>query len=164
MPSYEVTMDGNWTQVRQMMVSLPRFVQVLREKLASQIAQKYYDALTNHIRSQDLPLTPLNEWYKEWKAKKGLDTRILIATGELLDSIKIYDLGAGEKFVGVKGGKQHRGGIDMALLALVHEYGSVTRGVPARPAYRLTLVELKSELQTVINEIIKEARIEVFGR
>ncbi len=161
MASVDVELEGDWKTVVQHFHKLETFTRLLTERVAQGIAQQYFDSLVQHIERQDLPLAPLNEWYRAWKEKRGLDTRILIATGEMLSNIKIYKTQQpGERFIGIKGGKRHRGGIDMALLALIHEYGTEH----PRAAYRLTLQELKKELQTVLNRITAEVRVEVFGK
>jgi len=162
MDSFEVTLTGDWAKTQRIMSSMPKFISVLRKRIVQVLASRYYDALKHHLESQDLPLAPLNDWYRQWKEKHGLDSRILIATGELMDNIKIYDIAIGKAFIGIKGGKQHKGGIDMALLALIHEYGSVERGMPARPLYRLTFEELKSQLNTVLQAVVIEVKQEVF--
>lgn len=162
MDSFDVTMTGDWAKTKRVMSSMPKFVKTLQQRVVTGIATRYHEALLQHLESQDLPLAPLNEWYRQWKESHGLDTRILIATGELMENIKIYDIAVGKAFVGVKSGKQHKGGIDMALLALIHEYGSVETGMPARPLYRLTLQELKSKLSSVLQSIVTEVKEEVF--
>jgi len=161
MASVDVELQGDWKTVVQHFHKLETFARVLTERVAQGIAQQYFDSLVGHIKKQDLPLAPLNEWYRAWKEKRGLDTRILIATGELLSNIQIYKgPNKGERFIGVKGGKQHKGGIDMALLALIHEYGTEH----PRAAYRLTLQELKAQLQFTLDRITAEVRVEVFGK
>lgn len=159
---FDVTLDGDWTKTKRVLTQMPRFIETLKRRLMSEVSQRYYDSLRYHFQQQDLNLEPLSAWYSEWKQKRGLDSRILIATGQMFDAIKIHDDGH-DTFVGIKRGKRHRSGIDIALLALVHEYGSAARGVAARPVYRITLQELRAELDGVVKLIIGDVAKEVFG-
>ncbi|MFH0989839.1 MAG: hypothetical protein V1799_07475 [bacterium] len=164
MPSVECTLNGDWSQAKRYLALLPKFIKALQHNIAADVSEEYYQALVDHFKAQDLPLAPLSAWYKEWKVKRGLDTRILIATGQMLDSIKKSPIKDGKAFVGIKGGKRHRGSkLDIALIALMHEYGDPARNVPARPVYRLTAEELKDKLQPVLQTIVNRTRVEVFG-
>jgi hypothetical protein len=165
MSSFEVKLVGDWREVKHIFSRLSLFATKLRDNVAAGIAEEYYNALKGHFENQDLPLQPLSSWYREWKAKKGLDTRILVATGQMLSEMKIHELGIGQMFVGIRGGKKHqRSGLDVALLALIHEYGALSRGLPARPVYRLTVQELRGKLNKVVGDIVQRTRVEVFGR
>lgn len=165
MSSIEVELTGSWAETMRALMLLPNFIKTLQETVAKGIADEYYEALRGHFQSQDLPLAPLSAWYAEWKAQRGLDTRILIATGQMLDTIKEYPVIGGKTFVGIKEGTAHRdSGIDVALIALVHEYGDPEHNLPARPVYRLTVEELKDKLHEVLSDIVRRTRIEVFGK
>lgn len=165
MPSFDVELIGSWEETRKALLKLPLFVKTLQANVAHGIAEEYYEALRKHFREQDLPLKPLSAWYVEWKAQHGLDTRILIATGQMYDEIKEWPVGLGKTFVGIRQGTQHReSGLDVALMALAHEYGDPESNLPARPVYRLTVEELKDKLQEVLQGIVKKTRIEVFGK
>lgn len=159
---FEATLTGDWKKAKRTIQLLPTFTKVLNERLLTAVSERFYQALIAHLREQDLALEPLSKWYSLWKTKRGLDGRILIATGQMVGEIRIHENG-NEKFVGIKGGKRHQSGIDIALLALVHEYGSVARGIPARPVYRLTVAELRRELETIVQAVIDETAVEVFG-
>jgi len=165
LPSIEVELTGSWAETKRALMLLPRFITALQEAVAKGIADEYYEALRSHFTSQDLPLAPLSAWYREWKAQRGLDARILIATGQMLDTIKEYPVVGGKTFVGIKGGTPHKeSGLDVALIALAHEYGDPEHNLPARPVYRLTVEELKDKLHEVLSEIVRRTRIEVFGK
>ena len=159
---FDVTLDGDWAKTKKMLTQMPHFIETLKRRLVSEVSHRYYDSLRYHFQQQDLNLEPLSEWYSQWKSKRGLDSRILIATSQMLDAIQIHDDGH-DKFVGIKSGKRHRSGIDIALLALVHEYGSAARGIPTRSVYRITLQELRAELDGVVQLIIDDVAKDVFG-
>ena len=69
MDSFDVTMTGDWAKTRRVMSSMPKFVKTLQHRVVTGIATRYYEALLQHLESQDLPLAPLNEWYRQWKEK-----------------------------------------------------------------------------------------------
>ncbi len=155
---------GDWQKVKTVVDRLPKFFRRVTDDLAQTLAEKYYTMLRDHFAKQDLPLKPLSKWYLEWKKKMGLDTRILLATHEMFENIKIYNEGTGRRFVGIKGGKIHKmAKIDIALLALVHEYGRLDGGLPARPTFRPTAAELREMLDQLIRAEIKTVWHEVMG-
>src|SRR4030042_5229310 len=142
---------GDWAKVKAIIDKLPDFFHRLTDDLAQEISEEYYKRLKDHFLKQDLPLKPLSEWYKKWKERMGLDTRILLATHEMFNSAKVYHEGFGKRFIGIKGGKIHKmAKIVVALLVLVHEYGRLDRSIPARPVFRPTVDELKRELDSII--------------
>ncbi len=155
---------GDWQKVKTAITRLPEFFRSLTDELAQKIAESYYKKLQDHFIEQDLPLKPLSEWYRRWKERMGLDSRILLATHEMFETVKVYHEGFGKRFVGIKEGKIHQmAKIDVALLALVHEYGRLDRSIPARPTFRPTADELRAELDTVINTNLRELWNEVMG-
>ena len=163
MDDLNVTMTGEWDEAVRIASRYPLYVTTLRRKVLHGVSETYYRMLVNHFQRQDLNLKPLNEWYSEWKSKRGLDSRILIATGEMLSHVKQYQEDDGA-FIGIRGGRTHRGsGLDVALLALIHEYGSTKRGIPARPVYRTTLRELKDKLKAIMDAAAVEAWTEVMA-
>jgi len=153
---------GDWSKAKKIIENLPEFFRRLTDELAQEIAEEYYERLKNHFMLQDLPLKPLSDWYKRWKQRMGLDTRILLATHEMFESVRVYNEGFGKRFTGIKGGKIHKmAKIDVALLALVHEYGRLDRSIPARPVFRPTADELKKELDSIIRTKLKKLWQEV---
>jgi hypothetical protein len=83
----------------------------------------------------------------------------------MLDTIKQFPVVDGKTFVGIKQGTMHRDSdLDVALIALAHEYGDPLQNLPARPVYRLTAEELKDKLQETLQVIVNRTRIEVYGK
>jgi phage gpG-like protein len=70
--------------------------------------------------------------YAKRKAMRGRE-QILIDTGQLMGSISSVYVAYNEGFVGVQKGATSKGGQDMVNLAAVHEMGSPSRNIPARP-------------------------------
>ena len=164
MADFEVALTGDWEIAEKIVNRYSHFVKVLNQRILETVAETYYRRLITHFEKQDLSLAPLASWYAEWKAMHGLDSRILIASGEMLSAIKKGNAKNGEVFVGIKGGRKHKGsGLDVALLALIHEYGSANRGIPARPVFRTTLSELEQILGTLVGEIATEVWNEVMA-
>jgi len=110
------------------------FVDMMKEA----IAREYKKQLLRHIENQDLNWRSLNPQYKEWKIKNGLSEKIWKATSLLKDSIQVIKNDDGSWFVGISGDIKYPDGTSVSLVAMVHEYGSPSRGIPARPLFRPT--------------------------
>ena len=99
---------------------------------------------------------PLSPEYLEWKKKKGLDTRILIATGQYLDSFKVYR--SGNSWVaGVDKERLHYfegKTVRMGDLAKWLEFG--TRKMPPRPHWRPAFDYVSKNIRYFWNKFLKE--------
>lgn len=101
----------------------------------------------DHLVNQDLPHTPLSQVTLNTKANAPYPYEILMETGKYRDSIKNWMIGD-TAYAGVKDNvqypKKHRNnGFDtVAEVAVVHEYGALSIGIPARPLWQPTLSEL----------------------
>lgn len=114
-------------------------------------AKIYYDRLIQNIQSQSLSLTPLNAQYQARKGLLGLDTRVLIATGEYLDSIQIRSVYKGKetrRHVGVDSRSTHSGGLKMSSLAIILEYGTSDGRIPPRAHYSTTWQQVLPEIKS----------------
>jgi hypothetical protein len=98
---------------------------------------------------------PLSPSYLEWKKRKGLDTRILIATGQYLDSFKVYR--SGKYWVaGVEKDRLHyfEGKVvKIGDLAKWLEFG--TRKMPPRPHWRPAFDYVSKNIRYFWNAFIK---------
>mgnify|MGYP001447643462 CR=1 FL=1 len=130
----------------------------------------------------------LSERYLRWKKRRGLDPRILIATGEYVKNIGIEKVkGHFRKEKGKKGiilvkpedGKQADGkdvayvvcvpdrkhqasGLNFRRLARIHEFGSVKAHIPARPHWRPLWKEFKSDgRKKLVKKIMSRTKKEV---
>lgn len=121
--------------------SLKRNARDVFEEQGQQIAEEFLEELRSRILRQTFGHVPLNTSYLINKVKHNLDPRILIATGEYLNSFtseRVEDTGQDVVYrCGVSPGN-HSSGISFSLLARVHEYGSPSRRIPARPHWRPT--------------------------
>jgi hypothetical protein len=111
----------------------------LAEKLRLNLLQQSLPSVTNR---------PLNEKYANWKANQDppLDPRILIATGEYVNSIdaRKVDIFGDVVEVNVPDETHESSGMNLRELAAVHEYGQRSfkdsgKGIPPRPHWRPTI-------------------------
>jgi len=105
---FEVALTGDWEVAEKIVNRYSHFVKVLNQRILETVAETYYRRLITHFEKQDLSLAPLASWYAEWKAMHGLDSRILIASGEMLSAIRKGYAKNGEVFVGIKGVRNTR--------------------------------------------------------
>lgn len=121
------------------------FVTELGESLAKM--------LKDDIKGQKFNHKALNRAYKEWKIKSGLDPRILIATGRMVNAITFRVEIAGEEVhIGIFGDKRN------ATLLRIHEFG--TRTIPERS----TLRALAAREHKTIFETYEERLVEVIKK
>lgn len=108
------------------------------ERVTEALAREYKKQLLRHIENQDLKWKELDPKYKEWKIKNGLSEKVWKATGTLKDNIVVLKTESGTWFAGIDSTSKYEDGTSIALVAMVHEYGSPSRGIPARPLFRPT--------------------------
>lgn len=116
-------------------------------------ADRFQGELVNAISNQTLKLKPLSRPYKQWKKRMGLDPRILIATGKLLDAYMVEPLRSGKGFV-VAVARRKQKGVWLSTIDRAHEYG--TGHLPARPHWRPVIAKFKTRKQEVALAISKE--------
>ena len=112
------------------------------------------------IRKQKYDWEPLTEGYAKYKERKGLDKRILIATGDYVKRGIVMRVSSGFVFVGPKEGTHEPSGLPYEVLAKIHEYGTKDGRIPARPLYRPVLSVLLRRRRTfrkVYDEGVKKA-------
>lgn len=130
----------NLQRVGRILTQMKSNYKVIGNEIVDTNAEMYYDALIETIESQNF--APLSPEYRKRKGLLGLDTRILIATGEYMSSIRIKRVNAygsgnvAARHVGVDEGQRHSGtNLSMGDLAIIHEYGTSDGRIPARPHY-----------------------------
>lgn len=151
---------GDWSRVNSFLTKVANLTKSSREIL-EEIGNLIEIRIKQNIENQSLNLPPLTKKYAEEKARKGLDPRILIATREYVENIKVLDIKKEGNtlilFVGVPSGEKHHSGLSFAELAYYIEYGTVKS--PARPAFTLTWKELREEINPIY---IKKLAEELF--
>jgi hypothetical protein len=99
-----------------------------------EIAKAITDEAKLVIEQQRYRHQPLNPDYRDRKEAEGYDTRILIRTGEYLESIS-WGVTHGRVWAGVPSRKIHEdSGLPLHVLARIHEFGTST--IPPRPVWR----------------------------
>jgi hypothetical protein len=123
--------------------------------ILKQEADKFLADLKEAIESQTLNMKPLNRKYKAWKIRKGLDPRILIATGKLLAAYQVQKLppGHGDGYV-INVARRKQRGVWLSTIDRAHEYG--TGHLPARPHWRPVIAKFKIRKQEVALRISQE--------
>ena len=112
--------------------------EVFVDKLEESLAREYKKQLLRHIENQDFNWKELSPDYLKYKQEKGLFEKIWKSTGLLKESIEVFKTEQGTWFAGIQGNAKYPDGTSIPMVALVHEFGSPSRGIPARPLFRRT--------------------------
>ena len=150
-----IELTGDWEGTRYKLNMLDSDIKRGLIKANREIAEEIYARVVGHIYNQDLGWTPLGEKYAVRKAARWGNKGILMASDKMVSSIKIYREGL--RFsVGIKGGLEHPfSTLKVAALALIHEAGSDSKGIPARPVWLPTYYEMGKE-EGILRMTIKE--------
>ena len=132
---------GDWRKVTASTKMLKREMEIARMMSLKRFGLKAEAIAKGHISRQDLGWAPLDPKYLAKKIKKGLSNNILIATSSYFQSITSYVI-LDTAYIGVKKQIRHDDGSFIADIAKLHEYGSDTAGIPARPLWKPTLNEV----------------------
>lgn len=100
--------------------------QILR--IPQELAEEAKQELVSAIENQEMAHTPLSESWSKYKEKHGLDSRILIATGQMVGAINVKHLGAGSYGVVVEDK-------ELEQQFIWNEYG--TFNIPARHTWTI---------------------------
>lgn len=125
---------GNWDGILKMTARMPREIQQVNRKSLQKIALKTERETVLTLRNQSQGWVPLNPDYLARKIAQGKSEKILIATTTYIQSITSRQTG-NEAFAGVLRNAKSKDGEDLASIAMVHEFGSIARGIPARPLW-----------------------------
>jgi hypothetical protein len=155
--------DGALDDMEDLLAKIREELPNLIEESMDKVCHWAVERMKDNIKKQRYPHDPLSAPYLAWKKKKGLDERILIATGEYVDSIGTEKV---DKAITEKGESSwaitlpdtiHSGsGLPMHVLAHLLEFGNPMNNLPARPHWRPMLKEAKEKAYEIISESIKE--------
>lgn len=133
-------------------------------RVAGRVAGKVRDQVIRQVGRSDWP--PLNPDYKKWKRRNSLDTRMLRATGEYVNSIVPRLDEENSQFVVAPANRIHKHpiyeGQDATLdqIGVWLEYGTVnadgTPRMPARPHWRPVVKDVNQNLDSHIREFSKD--------
>ena len=106
----------------------------------------------DHIDKQDLKWQPLSDAYFNYKKREGLEVGKWAATTTLYDQIQVHRAAPGVYHVGGRRGELYErpqmvDGQEVYLLEVnqliqIHEYGLLSRNIPARPLFIPSQMEL----------------------
>lgn len=156
---FVITGKRNTERVGRMLTQMKNNYQIIGNEIVDSNAELFYNALMDTINEQDFP--PLSQSYLERKGLLGLDTRILIATGEYLSNIQIRRVnglnGKTARHVGVDSRTKHSGtDLTMSDLALIMEYGTSDGRIPPRPHYGKTWERILPQVRRNTLEIARK--------
>jgi hypothetical protein len=120
------------------------------------VAAKFLQNLVDFWYTQKFNLAPLNPGYAAHKAATGLDSRILIATHELVSKLKIIDVDKNTFVAGVDNSPHTGTGLPMSQIMQALEFGSPGNNITSRPIFWLTRVTIESELVTLVREELRK--------
>ena len=121
------------------------------------VSSDYERSIKRRIRQQtELSWAALNPDYLEYKRKNKLDTRKLIATGAYVRSINSRQTSKDSWVVDVPNRKHRPSNLTFRQLARIHEFGSITKNIPARPHWAPTTHEIKRRVPEYSHKIEKE--------
>ena len=129
---------GNWAQGVKAVEELGKKMLQAQEIALKRVGLYAEGQAKLHIRNQDLGWKPLQPKTIADKIRKGFSTNILVQTSSYFQAITSWvDKDKGVAYVGVK--KQVRNketGELVADIAKVHEFGSKSGNIPARPLWQ----------------------------
>lgn len=127
-------------------------------RINESLAREYKRRLLSHLEKNDLKWKPLNPEYLAHKRRNALWLKTWKATGQLKAEIVVIKTPTGW-WAGILGTSKYPDGTPVSLVAMVHEYGSPTLNIPARPLFRPTrrrmLGQIKRFVQTENKDFLK---------
>lgn len=137
-PSLIVRRLGPWEGANWQYKQLPKVIKAALLAEERKIANEIRRRVRGHIRNQDLP------WKAASRSKKG--DKLLYETGTYYDNIKVWQSSL-VTYVGVqKHVIQPRSKKPVYLIAQIHERGSRRKGIPRRPLWRPTYLEMGGDV------------------
>jgi hypothetical protein len=138
---------GDWELIENLARNMGADVTRANKIALAQIAARAEASAVKHIRDQDLKWAPLKPEYLARKKKKGLSNKTMIATSSYMQAVtsKVNQNGTAS-YAGVFRKSKNKEGEEIADIAKTMEYGSIVRGIPARPLWRPVYNEMKKYL------------------
>lgn len=143
----EFRLYGDWDKAQKFLGNLPRIMDEVAHRVAVKTGLMGEAIAKRYLGGQSLNWTPLAEKSLKAKKRKGHSDAILIATSSYFQAITTWNDKDGA-YVGVKRTAKNRDGEVIANIAAVHEYGSLVRGIPARPLWQPTLDQLTKDVKS----------------
>ena len=138
---------GNWDKIGNIINNLDKDINASNEIALKKISLQAEKRAVDHMSKQDLGWKPLSEDYKKRKAKKQLSEKILIASSTYFQSITSWS-DKKKAVAGVRKNVKNKDGVVIADLAKIHEYGSKSKNIPARPLWQPVFREMRKWIRT----------------
>lgn len=131
---------GEWKKVSNLVNVLSKEMEIAQKTALKQTALYMERQATSHLSKQDLGWAKLQPKTIATKIRKGLSTNILIATSDYFQGITSW-VKDNVAYAGVKKDAKNREGDSLTSIAAVHEFGSKSGNLPARPLWRPVFAE-----------------------
>jgi len=182
---------GDWNIVHRLVNSFPEDISVGARRALIKTAAEAEARAVRHLRDQDLGWKPLSEEYLKSKIASGLSEKTLISSSQMMQAITSdIDTGGKKSYAGVfrksfyknsgvmktpkskngrrKNPKRNRPSessskkLAISDIAKTMEYGSVKKGIPARPLWRPVYKEVREWL--IKTELFSREVLDQFKR
>lgn len=148
---------GDWGKVSKKLDELLSLNERFK-KLLEECSGNIEIQLKDDVLSGALELLPLEDSYLKRKTNEGLDERILVATGEYIEGLKVLSMQTERDklvlFIGASNSELHHSGLTFAQLAKYINEG--TENQPPRPHIMMTWDKIKEEIKYKIINGVKE--------
>lgn len=131
---------GDWDKIKRITGALAKEMENARKISLKRWGLKAEGLAKTHISKQDLNWKPLEPETIAQKIRKGYSENILVATSSYFQSITSWSDGE-SAYAGVKKTAKDTEGNVIADIAAIHEFGSKSGKIPARPLWKPTLDE-----------------------
>lgn len=132
---------GDWKKVTKLISNLQKDLESAQSISLKRFSVKAEAIAVTHISKQDLNWKSLKASTISSKIRKGYSENILVASGLYFQSITGYVI-KDTVYVGVKRNIKTKDGVSLTNIAEVHEFGSRSGRIPARPLWRPTMQEV----------------------
>lgn len=159
---------GDWDVTLSMAQHLHDDVTDANKVVLKNIALMAESIAVKHIRNQDLRWAPLSPRYAAWKKKNRRSYKIYISTSDFMQSVtsQVNSFGT-QSVAGVFKKSRNRDGQVIADIGKMLEWGSIKKGIPARPLWRPTYEEVRRYLMAnpeFANEVLKRVLARTGGK
>lgn len=160
-----VTIEKNdLDKLKSLFSALGENAPMAADGLMQTIASDLKFEFKQNLWERKLKLVPLKQSYLQNKISMHRFPQILISTSQMVASVEARKMENFVYFVGVPSGKVHKKtGIKLSDLAKIHEFGSIARGIPPRPAWALTAVRFEKQVPKIIDKFLTKFSKDLLG-
>lgn len=140
---------GDWDKVARAIHAIKKEMENARQEALKRWALKAEGIAKKHISAQDLGWQALKPETLARKVKQGYSDNILVQSSDYFQGITSWvDKKSGTALAGIKKNVRNSKGDDLTSIARVHEFGSDSGTIPARPLWRPTSEETIQWIRT----------------